>query len=194
VPLPRCPACLLPDAICICGRIRRVVPVVPIVVVRHARETFKVSNSGKLVVEVTGARLISHGTTREDTVVDGLGDSPVVLFPGGRPLEAGERPSALVVVDGTWTQARRMRQSIPDLARCPGVSVVFNADRPRMRTAGAAGMSTLEAVADALELLGDTEAPGALREIFDEVTARWLYLRQRPDWESHPPSWLKVPP
>lgn len=71
-----------------------------------------------------------------------------VLWPDGE--HSIEDVSGLVVVDGTWRQAYKMRLRVPGLAGLPRVGLV-GGNRPRMRRQSEAGrMATAEAVAMAL--------------------------------------------
>lgn len=90
----------------------------------------------------------------------GLPEGAVLLYPGPdardlATLAPAERPNALVVIDGTWHQARTLYRELPALQALPKVS--FDASRPsRYRIRKQPRMecvSTLEAVVRALELL-----------------------------------------
>ena len=97
-----------------------------------------------------------------------------------RPGIPDPAPDTLVVLDGSWAQARRMLQRIPPLRTMPRLSLpVRDAERLRRPTV-AGGMSTLEAIAAALELLGDAEAARALEALHRLAVARSLRLRWSP--------------
>ncbi|MES1208186.1 MAG: tRNA-uridine aminocarboxypropyltransferase [Pseudomonadota bacterium] len=109
---------------------------------------------------------------------------PVLLFPhpDARPLEAWRdhpRPITLVVPDGTWRQAQRVRRRIAGLAAIPCVSISRNEPSAyRLRhTADPRRLATLEAIAEALGVL---EGPGpreALLQIFQVMVERSLRVR-----------------
>jgi DTW domain-containing protein YfiP len=97
-----------------------------------------------------------------------------------RPGIPDPAPDTLVVLDGSWGQARRMLQRIPPLRTMPRLSLpVRDAERLRRPTV-AGGMSTLEAIAAALELLGDAETARALEALHRLAVARSLRLRWSP--------------
>jgi DTW domain-containing protein YfiP len=84
------------------------------------------------------------------------------------------------VLDATWSQARRMFQRIPELRALPRVSLPGRpAERLREPTVKE-GMSTIEALAEALDLLGDGPAAAALRHTWSLAVLRGLALRRAP--------------
>jgi len=108
-------------------------------------------------------------------VAEGRRGRAAVLYPveGARPLETfrGEL-DALVVVDGTWTQAKKVLERNPVLASLPRVRLAPS--RPgnyRIRKEPAAHcLSTVEAVVDALsQLEGEPERFGPLLRAFERM-------------------------
>jgi DTW domain-containing protein YfiP len=174
----RCPGCGFPHEHCVCALIPRVPCRARIVVVRHIAERKKASNTGGLTALVLGCPRIDHGDPGPPTDLSPiLGDRPRVLAPHGS-TELTEPPSAIVVLDGTWGQARRMRARIPPLRDVPAWTLPDAPARDRMRRPHLPdGLSTMEAVATALELLGEPEPARALRSLYDELVRRWLTLR-----------------
>ncbi|MFZ5470555.1 MAG: DTW domain-containing protein, partial [Myxococcota bacterium] len=114
--------------------------------------------------------------------VEALAREPsiVVLFPGpgARDLaELTEPPQTLVVVDGTWVQARKVLERNPALSGLPRVR--FTPRRPgnyRIRKEPAAHcVSTIEAVVEALGYLeGDPERFRPMLAAFDHMVDRQL--------------------
>jgi DTW domain-containing protein YfiP len=100
-------------------------------------------------------------------------------FADGNERREWPVPSTLVILDGTWRQARRMRirvaAGMPVLTLPPdGQSAL----RMRVRRVPEA-MSTIEAIAGALDRLGDPEPAQALRDVSDRMNALWMQLRCR---------------
>jgi DTW domain-containing protein YfiP len=177
----RCPTCLAPLDFCYCDEVRRVPSRVPIVVVRHASERVKVSNTGGLAARIVGGRVVEHGGWEGPMPIGDLGPTPHLLFTGGRETD-WPVPSALVVLDATWRQVRGMRARVPGLLGMPILSLPPAASRLRMREQHLPeGMSTIEAVAAALSLLGEDEPARALFDAYELMTARWMELRQHPN-------------
>ena len=86
--------------------------------------------------------------------------NPVVLFPhpDARPLAdfcGGPRPVTLIVPDGTWRQAQRVRRRVAGLGDVPCAFVTRDAPSAYRlrRTPDERRLSTLEAIAEALGLL-----------------------------------------
>ena len=86
--------------------------------------------------------------------------------PRGLPPARPGRSIALVVLDATWSQARKMSQRIPGLRRLPFARLPDGA-APRfcLRKSPRPGqLGTAEAAALALDLLGEAEGARKLRE------------------------------
>lgn len=184
VPEPhRCPGCGLPHERCVCAAIPRVACRLPILMVRHVSERHKASNTGGLTSVVLGCPLIDHGVPGPPTDLGPrLGEGARLLSTGGQ-TDFEEPPSTLVVLDGTWAQARRMRQRIPPLPSTPVLTLPAAPDRHRARRPlVAGGMSTMEAVAEALDRFGESEPALALRELHALLVDRWLTLRRGKGW------------
>lgn len=155
--------------------------------VRHATERKKASNTGGLTARVIGGELLEHGLFGHPPLDlrDRLGPAPRLLLPLGSTVPT--EPSTLVVLDGTWQQVRAMRSRLEPLPSVPVLSIPALTARRRMRSQHLPeGMSTMEAVAEALDVLGDPEPAAALRALYAEINARWLDLRHaipavRPD-------------
>ncbi len=174
---PRCPVCKLLDPGCVCSRFDRVRTDTRVVIIQHARERKSQSNTGSLAHHVLlDSVLFIHGAPerRLDAL---LFDEPALdyrlLFPlpgaeviGPSPAPRAGKRLALLVLDGTWAQARRMSYKISGLRRLPCLQLPPGASpRIRMRKPHEAGrLGTAEAVALALELLGEWEEAQVLRE------------------------------
>ena len=100
-----------------------------------------------------------------------------LLFPdGAAPTSNLPPPKRLVVVDGSWPQARKMVQRVAAFRRLPRLSLVQPAeDRVRLRQPpNPQCRSTLEAVADALTLLEGPHKGEPLHELH-ALMARRVY-------------------
>ncbi|MFO0671565.1 MAG: DTW domain-containing protein [Polyangiaceae bacterium] len=84
----------------------------------------------------------------------------------------------LVVPDGTWRQASKMRRRVPGLANVRCVALPASADRtPRLRAeAHAHGLSTLEAIARARRPRGTGRA-SRLELLYLTIVERTLWMR-----------------
>lgn len=175
---PRCPVCKLLDPGCVCSRFARVRTETRVVIIQHSRERKSQSNTGSLTHHVLlDSRLLIHGAPERRLDAAPCFDDPDLdyrlLFPlpsaeviGPSPaLQAGKR-LALVVLDGTWSQARRMSYKISGLRSLPCLQLPPGAlPRIRLRKPRKPGqLGTAEAIALALELLGEWDEAQTLRE------------------------------
>lgn len=182
----RCQRCHLVSRYCICADVPTVDSLTRVVFVRHVRETEKTTNTARIAaLALSGAAELVEYTGVDDRaaeVVAGLPD-PWLLFPGDAPESPAGRPSHLVVLDGTWRQARRMLRRLPRLAAVPRLSLAPQGDEvPRLRRAPShVGLSTLEAVAGALDLLEGQGVGAPLRELQRLMFVRVMLGRGRVD-------------
>lgn len=154
----RCPRCWIVQPHCLCAHLPCVETRTDVLLVRHVLERWKTTNTARLALLALGhARLVDYGLPEEP-----FDDAPLrapgtwLVFPGGEPgLPELGPPRRIVIVDGTWPQARRMVQRIPALQTMP--RLVPPATKPSgynlRRAHFEGGLSTLEAIARALALL-----------------------------------------
>jgi DTW domain-containing protein len=180
----RCPACFLRGR-CLCPDVRPVANRTEILIVRHAAELGKTSNSGRLAaLALERARLLEHGVPGAPRVGEALaGPDTWLLFPEpGAPLP--DRPPArLVVLDATWSQARKMRRRLGELRGMPVLTLPGVGERLRtLRTPPRPGqLPTLLAIAEALAILEGDAIAAPLRALWDLAVERMTADRRRPD-------------
>ena len=186
-PEGRCRRCRMREVLCLCALIPRIETRTRLVLVIHRFEERKPTNSGQLaalclpnsevcVRGVAGApapRFTYDPTTQ-----------PLLLYPDANavPLSSfagSARPITLVVPDGTWRQASKVRQRMPGLADVPCVSLPPDAPTSyRLRAEFHEGrLATLEAIARALEILEGPRVRAALEDLFRIMVARTLWMR-----------------
>jgi DTW domain-containing protein YfiP len=185
----RCPGCRMLAVACLCELVPRVETRTRVLVVLHHAETQKPSNTGRLALRcLPNSGAVIRGAPDQPTAAPGPdwaehGD-PVVLFPhpDARPLAefcGGPRPVTLIVPDGTWRQAQRVRRRVPGLAEVPCAFITRDApsEYRLRRTPDARRLSTMEAIAEALGLLEGPRGPAArelLLNIFQIMVDRSL--------------------
>lgn len=170
----RCDRCLL--QYCLCAEIPSLPTQTRVVIVRHHREIFRGSNTGRLAhLALPNSELVDHGVEGAPARLPSL-DGAWLVFPEGPVAEAPivPAPRAVVVLDATWSQARRMFRKIPALR---GLPLLRLPDAPmpahRLRESPAPGMvSTIEAIARALRLLEGEGAAAPLERLFEVAVAR----------------------
>ena len=151
-----CQRCLFQR--CLCNEVPTIATRTRVVIVRHHRELHRSSNTGRLAhLALPNSVIVEHGTPGVATVMPPL-DGAWLLFPEGDGGVPAEPPKQLVVLDATWSQARRMFRKIAALR---GLPILRLAPGPmaasRLREAPAPGMvSTIEAIARALAQLEGT--------------------------------------
>jgi DTW domain-containing protein YfiP len=160
-------------------------------VIRQARERKIFGGTGALVGRVLlGSTIVPYGDRSTPCDLGALADPAAdfhVLFPiHGAPVVSpallerpGGRALGLVVLDATWSQARKMAQRIPELRGLPRVQLPEDAaSRFAVREAPGRGrIGTAEAVAFALGLLGEWEAAEALGTALARVAEHVLRTR-----------------
>lgn len=165
---------------CLCSDIPTVATQTRIVIVRHHSEVSRGSNTGRLAhFALPNSELLDHGGERGSPPLPAL-DGMWLLFPEGPIAEApfdrtsGTAPRALVVLDATWSQARRMFRKLSALR---GLPLLRLPEQPmpveRLRESPAPGkVSTIEAIARALRLLEGDAAAEPLERLFALAVAR----------------------
>lgn len=81
-----------------------------------------------------------------------------LLWPGGVSGVPSPRPRCVVVLDGSWSQARKMMQRVPELRKLPQWSLAAPEGRVSLRAAPSGGMSSLEAIGAAVRALHGDDA------------------------------------
>ncbi|MCP4809972.1 MAG: DTW domain-containing protein [Proteobacteria bacterium] len=162
--------------LCLCGDVRMARNACEVLVVRHFREKNLGSNSGRLVgLCLENSRIVDWGT-REWPELDLSGDTWVLAHEGG--TVPAEMPSRIVVMDGTWRQAHKMLRRVPGVADLPRLTLPA-VPRERMRKQHLEnGMATAEAIAAALDAIGDVGGD-ELSEAYELQVARMRVARGR---------------
>jgi DTW domain-containing protein YfiP len=167
---PRCQRCNLPAHLCLCAEIPRVETRTRFLLVQHVLEIGKKSNTGRVAaLALANSRLLTYGTPVESFDATLLSEPGTwLLFPDGptAPPEAPP-PRQLVVLDASWSQARRMSQRISTLRTLP--RLVLPPPPPGMLRLRdplhPSGMSTLDAIARAVAVLEGPEVAAPLERL-----------------------------
>lgn len=189
-PEPPCARCRLQSAFCVCAALPRIQTDVAVVVVRHWKERHRTSNTGRLVhLCIPDSLLVDFGA-RGETFDPRLATPPGawLVFPRGSedatdappeprvpdPSHAEAPPQSIVLLDGSWGQARRMSHRIPGLSDLPRLALppprggVRRLRKPHVPWA----VSTVEAAALALSAVGEQAACDGLYDAFDLVVSQ----------------------
>lgn len=174
--------------LCICAEIEPLALATRVVVLSHARDLCKPTNTARLVgLTLQGARVLERGRPGAPLESEGLLDPArrnLLLFPApdSVPLRREDyagQALTLIVPDGTWRQARKVRARVPGLSELPCVHLQPGPpSRYRLRTQiEERRISTFEAVARALGELEGPEVRAELERIFDLMVERTLWVR-----------------
>jgi DTW domain-containing protein YfiP len=179
----RCARCLFPPDACLCPDVRPVETRTRLLLLRHASEIPRPTNSGRwAALALPQLRLVDYALPGDEPDLSALEEpGTAVLFPSPHPPPLGPPPRQVVVLDATWAQARRMIQRIPALRSLPRLSLPPRAPRPVdpiRRPTVAGGLCTLEAMAGLLHLLGEAEAGLSLDALHAAALDRSWRLRR----------------
>ncbi|GAA3985641.1 tRNA-uridine aminocarboxypropyltransferase [Comamonas faecalis] len=212
---PHCPGCRLIPSHCICAQRRQLHTRTGVCLLMHDIEPLKPSNTGWLVADVV-ADTFAFGwarTSADPALLALLADpqwQPCVVFPqeyadaarvvdGGwlepraaGPAEAAAPRPLLVLLDGTWSQARKMFHKSPYLDRLPVLGLQGALSHYLLRRARQPGhLCTAEVAALCLQLAGDGAAAAQLDGWLQRYSRRyWQAKEQRPACDDD----LPVPP
>jgi DTW domain-containing protein len=187
IPRRVCAGCSRPSVVCLCSAISSKSTQTRVVILQHPRESDVAINTARLV-ELQLARAERHVAIKLDEApalrarLNDPAAPAILLYPGegarDLALTPPTGPVTLVVLDGTWWQAKKLFQQNPELALLPRYSLSPSApSRYRIRREPALHcVSTIEAIGEALALL---EPAGfdreALLQPFDAMVEHQLH-------------------
>ena len=183
----RCDVCRLTPGLCVCDELPRLPCPVEVVLVRHAKEDFSQSNTGALVHRLLErSRLMRYA--RGEQPFDGaalVAPGAHVLFPRpGAPVLSpalADEVRSLIVFDAKWRQARRMSTRIEEVRTLPFVALPAGTT-PRWvlrRPREPGHVSTIEAVANALQSLGHADCAAEMWRVLEHVMPRMLHVASK---------------
>lgn len=186
----RCQRCLLPTKNCLCATLKTEQARSRFCLVMFDTEPMKPSNTGRLIADILPeTQAFGWSRTQPDPLLlDAVKNpalQPMVVFPhsyadAGRPVLTSPprygKPPLFIMLDGTWTEARKMFRKSPWLDALPVMSLTLT--RPsnyQLREIHAEGQHcTAEVAAELLMQAGDTAAGARLTQHFDLFRQRYL--------------------
>ena len=183
----RCPVCRMFAEMCICGLVPRLETRTRLHLILHRDEARKPTNTGSLAARcLVGSEVWVRGGIEQIPQV--FTPDPqrlaVVLYPADDAVPISNfrespLPITLVVPDGTWRQAKKMRARVPGLAALPCVSLPGGPPTAYGLRAETHenGLATLEAIARAFGVLEGAHIQSAMEQVFTEMVARTRKLR-----------------
>ncbi len=208
---PRCLRCRVPFSHCLCPWLPRVDSECGVCLLMHDIEPLKPSNTGWLIADVVPDTFAFtwQRTGVDPRLLDLLADpqwQPLVIFPGEyaapqRVVERVERQPdkrpLFILLDATWTEARKMFRKSSYLDGLPVLSLQPEAlSRYRLRRSTRSDhLCTAEVAALCLELAGDSAAANTLDAWLDVFTEHYLGAKhhRQPDLHNAAHRALQVP-
>lgn len=219
MPRAMCYRCFRPEALCLCGSIRPMATATRFLILMHPKELKRVKlGTGRLthLCLANSEIRVGIGFDADRALQAALADpgrAPALLFPGpgAADLSAGAPPLAdlggrallVVILDGTWSLARKMLRASPSLQRLPRIAIRPSApSRYAIKRQPHPGcLSTLEAIHEALLALERAgldryPEPDQLLGLFARMQALQLAFAANPEigrrrpgaGPAHPPS------
>ena len=185
----RCQRCLLPLKLCLCETLTPSHANSRFCLVMFDTEPMKPSNTGRLIADIL-PDTVAFQWSRTDppqALLDLVANpdyQPMVVFPASyagpdrqvMSTPATGKPPLFIMLDGTWTEARKMFRKSPYLDALPVISVdLSSVSAYRLRAAHAEDQyCTAEVAIALLDLAGDTVAASALGNHFSCFRERYL--------------------
>lgn len=167
----RCERCRINKMHCFCGEIKVHETKTRVSIIMHHREKHLTSNTAKLAtLTLSNAQIYQRGLPEDPFSLEQLnleeGVLPLYLFPDEDAvlldenfLTAHPGPYHLIVPDGTWNQAKKVRRREPGLSDllCVKLSDNVKGEYKLRNSVRADGVCTFEAVIHAMEVLENKE-------------------------------------
>lgn len=189
----RCDRCRMHSSLCVCPLVPTLETRTRVVLVIHRAEDRKPTNTGRLaLLSMKNSEVVVRGRAEERTDMIAWSDAtrPLFLFPHDdavpirtvAAVPGDDRPVTLIVPDGNWRQASKVRNRVAGMRDVPCVSLPVGAPSIyRLRSeAHAFGLATIEAIARALRVLEGAAGPDveeALLHVFRAMVERTLWSR-----------------
>lgn len=189
----RCERCRLNISYCICAWQPQVQSDVGVCLLMYDSEPFKPSNTGWLIADVVQETYaFSWSRVGDTTEIEALLKDdrwqPYVVFPGEyaepervhQALVVSDKKPLFILLDGTWTEARKMFRKSPYLNQFPVLSLSpEQASRYKLRRSNnEAHLCTAEVAALCIELAGEDRVAQALNGWLDVFTQHYLASRE----------------
>ena len=180
-PRDMCFVCMRPSRVCHCDAIPSIDNQTEVLIAQHFRERSHPFNTARMVHRaLQKSQLIIDYSENMERYNELIKPNAGLLYPSREAIDMGElsaesRPEQLILLDGTWSQAKRMYRHWPQLASLPHYKI--KPDSPgqyRIRLEpNDFSLSTVEATVAALQCL----APGTCG--LDELLAAFETMVDR---------------
>jgi DTW domain-containing protein YfiP len=191
----RCERCRVVPEYCLCAWRPKVTAQAGVLLLMHDVEPLKPTNTGWLIADLVADTFAYRWfrTEVEPEILALLSDpqwQPYLVFPGefvapGRvvtevAMEGGKRP-LFILLDATWTEARKMFRKSPYLENLPVLSLQpEHLSRYRLRRSKRNDhFCTAEVAAMCLELAGEQRAADGLNAYLDVFSQHYLAAKMK---------------
>ncbi len=187
-----CPECFLHKNLCICSLIPNLETKTRVVLIVHAKELKRTTNTGRLAMKsLNNSEMRIRGETKEALDLSDLINEQyqsLLFFPSETAIELTteyvkqfEKPIQLLVPDGNWRQASKVHSRHKELASVPRVMISkSNLATQHLRAESfEEGMSTLQAIAEALKIIEGEEVYNSLIKVYQAKLENTLKGRGR---------------
>ena len=175
-----CEICLIHKSYCICEHIPKLELRTRVTLIVHYKELKRTTNTGRLAVHaLTNSEMKVRGFEQNEAsdFSDCLGAEydTLFLFPSedARPItqsfiEIFKKPIHLIVPDGNWRQASKVHSRHPEFKNIQRVKVSTSSVATHFlrKEHVPEGMATLEAIAEALNIIEGPQVGNSLKELY----------------------------
>lgn len=177
----RCGVCRMRQQLCICALTPSLATTSTLTLLLHHEEAQKPTNSGALAARCLRNSRVVVVDPQTPFSLGAPTKKRLLLFPqeGARVVSGADVDVELVVPDGTWRQARKMRARLPGLSdlECVTLPVTTTTSWRLREERREHGLATLEAIAAAFAVLEGAAVADALLAVFRVMVDRTLWLR-----------------
>ena len=182
-PRERCYACYRPRQECYCESIPRIDNQTEVLILQHTRERYHPFNTARMVHQaLQNSALLFDFTPQLAAAKLPLKPGAGLLYPSPHAkllsdLKPAERPTQLVVLDGTWHHAKTLQRDVKALhdLPCYQLSPPEPGEYRIRREPSATTLSTVEATVAALrDLEPETQGWDELLAVFQQMVGKQL--------------------
>ncbi|QFT54101.1 tRNA-uridine aminocarboxypropyltransferase [Microbulbifer sp. THAF38] len=195
MPRETCNTCLRPPKVCYCSALVSLASTIRVVIIQHPQEKKHPFNTGRMThLCLSNSELMVAETLSKYQLDTLLSDSSALLYPSlewlpdsteldeNRHLreKSSNRQATikqLIVIDATWKKSKRILHLNPLLQKLPRINLTggLESNYKIRKTSIADGLSTIESIATAMQLLEQSDIYLRLLEPFEKMIA----LQQR---------------
>lgn len=170
---------------CLCAQVPKLENRTKVLVLRHEFEAMKSTNTARVAnLALARMEILDWSPRSPPDVGRWLASHPNtwLLFPGESSARStAVQPEALLILDGTWRQAKKIFKTHPELWRLPKLSLppqAGGASARRLREAPSDdALSTMEAISGALSLIESPDLGVALDRLHAVMVENVLRAR-----------------